>query len=254
MRNFARASLLATASLTISLTSAGIGTAPASAATCANYATQQAAQDAKDTYDGDGDGIFCETLPCPCSPEWTAQHATSPPAQSPQPVSPQPTKSYVYSGRITRVVDGDTLKVRIRKRIKTVRILGVDTPESHKPNVAPECGSSEATSSAFKWSFDKPLDFDRDGLFDHGRRGRSVRLRTDNTQSKHDQYGRLLAYVSRGSNDLGKWQVAQGWAELFVFASIPFKRLASYQAKFDQAQAAGRGVWSLCAGDFHSNQ
>ncbi len=37
------------------------------AATCADYKTQAEAQRAKDTRDADGDGIYCESLPCPCS-------------------------------------------------------------------------------------------------------------------------------------------------------------------------------------------
>src|SRR3954466_7319527 len=40
--------------------------APASAATCSDYSNQAAAQRAKDTRDADGDGIYCESLPCPC--------------------------------------------------------------------------------------------------------------------------------------------------------------------------------------------
>src|SRR4051812_49390974 len=37
------------------------------AATCADYPNQKAAQEAADTRDPDGDGIYCESLPCPCS-------------------------------------------------------------------------------------------------------------------------------------------------------------------------------------------
>ena len=37
------------------------------AATCADYPNQKAAQEAADTVDADGDGIYCESLPCPCS-------------------------------------------------------------------------------------------------------------------------------------------------------------------------------------------
>src|SRR4051812_38071842 len=37
------------------------------AATCADYAPQAEAQQAADTRDPDGDGIYCESLPCPCS-------------------------------------------------------------------------------------------------------------------------------------------------------------------------------------------
>lgn len=39
----------------------------AQAATCSDYPNQAAAQKAADTRDADGDGIYCESLPCPCS-------------------------------------------------------------------------------------------------------------------------------------------------------------------------------------------
>jgi hypothetical protein len=37
-----------------------------SAATCSDYSNQADAERAKDTRDADGDGIYCESLPCPC--------------------------------------------------------------------------------------------------------------------------------------------------------------------------------------------
>jgi hypothetical protein len=37
------------------------------AAVCSDYPNQKAAQEAADTVDADHDGIFCESLPCPCS-------------------------------------------------------------------------------------------------------------------------------------------------------------------------------------------
>jgi hypothetical protein len=36
-------------------------------AVCADFPNQAAAQRAHDTRDADGDGIYCESLPCPCS-------------------------------------------------------------------------------------------------------------------------------------------------------------------------------------------
>jgi Deoxyribonuclease NucA/NucB len=47
----------------------GIATSPVAhaAATCSEYPNQKAAQEAADTRDADGDGIYCEDLPCPCS-------------------------------------------------------------------------------------------------------------------------------------------------------------------------------------------
>lgn len=43
--------------------------APAQAASCSDYANQAEAQRAADTIDADGDGVYCESLPCPCSQE-----------------------------------------------------------------------------------------------------------------------------------------------------------------------------------------
>jgi endonuclease YncB( thermonuclease family) len=53
----------------------------------------------------------------------------------------------------------------------------------------------------------------KDGLWDHGREGRMVTLRTDPTQTKTDQHGRLLANVNRGRSDVGRRQISEGWAE-----------------------------------------
>lgn len=46
---------------------AGATPYPRPTATCSDYATQAAAQRAHDTRDADGDGIYCESLPCPCA-------------------------------------------------------------------------------------------------------------------------------------------------------------------------------------------
>jgi Protein of unknown function (DUF1524) len=49
-------------------------TSVAQAATCADFPNQAAAQEAANTRDSDGDGVYCESLPCPCSHEWHTQH------------------------------------------------------------------------------------------------------------------------------------------------------------------------------------
>src|SRR3954465_15410744 len=54
----------------------------AQASTCADYPTQAAAQKAHNTRDADGDGIFCEALPCPCL------KARAPSAPAPRPSAP----------------------------------------------------------------------------------------------------------------------------------------------------------------------
>lgn len=57
---------------------------PASAATCADYATQAEAQRAADTRDSDGDGIHCEALPCSCGTPRSSGAPPSPPAAPPR--------------------------------------------------------------------------------------------------------------------------------------------------------------------------
>lgn len=83
----------------------------ASAAICADYSNQADAQRAKDTRDADGDGAYCEDLPCPC---------LRPGDDS----SPAPTPSHAHRKRhralrahavITHVLDGDTIRVRPRR-------------------------------------------------------------------------------------------------------------------------------------------
>ena len=61
MRRLALPLLLVVAALAL------VAPQAARAATCADYPNQAAAQRAADTRDADGDGIYCEDLPCPCS-------------------------------------------------------------------------------------------------------------------------------------------------------------------------------------------
>lgn len=111
--------------------------APAAAATCSKYSNQADAQRAKDTRDADGDGIYCEALPCPCLGAGGSSGSGGGPSPIPAaPVEPKPTKpTHVYRhARITSVVDGDTIKVKLRAGdFRTVRLIGIDTPETHKP-------------------------------------------------------------------------------------------------------------------------
>ena len=61
----------------------------ASAATCADYATQAGAQQAADTRDGDGDGRYCESLPCPCASGSGSTSPAAPPAPPPPAAKPR---------------------------------------------------------------------------------------------------------------------------------------------------------------------
>jgi hypothetical protein len=51
----------------VALVTASLVPAEAHAAKCSDYPNQAAAQRAADTRDADGDGVYCESLPCPCA-------------------------------------------------------------------------------------------------------------------------------------------------------------------------------------------
>src|SRR3954453_20107811 len=50
------------------------------------------------------------------------------------------------SARVERVVDGDTIVVRLDGRVERVRYIGVDTPESVKPGVRVQCFAKAAAA------------------------------------------------------------------------------------------------------------
>ncbi|MEJ7891660.1 MAG: thermonuclease family protein [Solirubrobacteraceae bacterium] len=129
-------------------------------------------------------------------------------------------------GSVERVIDGDTLVVRVEGGSETVRLLGIDTPE-----VSPaECGHEAATRALTSLV-----------------EGRRVRLVTDGTQDERDRYGRLLAYVeTRSGTDVGEAVVRRGWAAVYVF-DRPFARVGRYRDAAREARSAGRGLSADCA-------
>lgn len=141
--------------------------------------------------------------------------------------------------RIVRVVDGDTVKAKELRtgKLWTVRIIGIDTPETRKPGVKVECGGRQATASM------KRLANKKRGV-----------LIADHSQDYVDRYGRILGYLKVGKRDVGRTLVNQGWATTYVYRNKPFNRYRMYKKSENRAEAAGKGVYGICNGDFHSEQ
>ena len=209
---------------------------------CSDFPNQGAAQahlaahaDDPDRLDGNADGRACEALPCPCDGSSAA------PAPAPPPTAPTPPAATTSTdrARVVRVIDGDTLKVRLTTgRTARVRLIGVDTPEAAKAGRRGECGSASATARMEKLAF-------------RGRVGRAVTLRSDPSQDPVDRFGRLLRYVTAGGVDFGRSLVSSGWAKTYVYER-EFLRVAAYRRSQASARAAERGAWRTCGGDFHS--
>jgi micrococcal nuclease len=141
------------------------------------------------------------------------------------------------TARVVRVVDGDTIKVRLDGAGATerVRYLGVDTPESVKPGTPVQCYAKAASHA-------------NERLVG----GRRVRLEGD--VEPRDRYGRLLAYVwvaGAGSDprrSVNAALVRDGDAQTLT---IPpnVRHAALFRELAAQARRAGRGLWATCGGE-----
>lgn len=204
--------------------------APAASAAdrdCGDFATQKAAQKFfrnhnpgadPHSLDADGDGVACESNPCPCSTN------TQPDAGSGGKTGPTQVRQ---RARVVRVIDGDTVDVRRAGHKFRVRLIGVDTPEVYG---GVECGGKKASRSLKR-------------LLPRGAR---VLLLSDTTQDRRDRYGRQLRYVHRRGKDINRVQVRRGWAHVYVFNNNPFRRTAAYRKAQRAARTHDAGVWRMC--------
>src|SRR5207253_8608436 len=147
------------------------------------------------------------------------------------PVAPSRPGSTVPGAPATvdRVVDGDTIIVRASGRRERVRLIGMDTPESVKPNTPVQCFAVEA-SNRTKALLPKDTP---------------VRLVGD--MEARDRYKRLLAYVYRARDNLfvNLALVRDGYAVPYTFPPNVAHTSEIVAAAAD-ARQAGRGLWSAC--------
>ena len=126
-------------------------------------------------------------------------------------------------GTVVRVVDGDTIHVRIGGRVEKVRYIGVNTPEVHHPTKGEEPGGREAAAVNRRLV-----------------EGQAVRLELD--VQERDRYGRLLAYVWIGDLMMNAELVRLGYAQ--VMTVPPNVRYQEVFLKLQrEAREAGRGLW-----------
>jgi micrococcal nuclease len=134
-----------------------------------------------------------------------------------------PVVATTLEGNVVRVVDGDTIHVRIGARVESVRYIGVNTPEVHHPQRGEEAGGREATA------------VNRELVA-----GKHVRLELD-VQAR-DRYGRVLAYVWIGDVMVNAELVRLGYAQ--VMTVPPNVRHQSLFVKLQRdARDARRGLW-----------
>jgi micrococcal nuclease len=145
--------------------------------------------------------------------------------------TPTPATGLEANARLRTVVDGDTVTVEIDGRTERVRLIGIDTPETKKPDTPVECFGPEA--SAFTTSLlpvGTPLHLQRD-----------VEAR--------DKYGRLLAYVYRVGDGMfvNLEIIGKGYARLLT---IPpnVAHVDEFVKAARNAERQNLGLWGGCSG------
>lgn len=128
--------------------------------------------------------------------------------------------------KVARVVDGDTIAVIVDMKEEKVRLIGLDTPETKKPNSSVECFGKAATDYAHKLM-----------------NNQTVRLETDLISGDRDRYDRLLRYVYLSDGRMvNKEMIAQGYG--FAYLNFPFTKSDEFRALQKQARESNKGLWA----------
>jgi micrococcal nuclease len=149
---------------------------------------------------------------------------------------------------VIEVVDGDTMHVRLPDGTRdTIRLLGVDTPETGTGSVSPDEWESipddpDGRAWLADWA-DRATVYAEDRLA-----GETVYIETDPKADARGSYGRLLVTVSQNETtevSFNRRLIENGYARLY---DTPFTERSAYRSAEAAAREAGIGVWGYEAG------
>ncbi len=137
---------------------------------------------------------------------------------------------------VSRVVDGDTLKVKIGDTEDAVRLIGINTPESVDPRTTVQCFGKEASARMKEIA-----------------EGKEVLIVKDPTQAERDKYHRLLAYVYLTDGTLlNQKMIEDGYAFEYTY-NIPYEFQTEFKDAEKQAREKGLGLWDKSKCDYKEN-
>ncbi|WP_136717571.1 lamin tail domain-containing protein [Halorientalis salina] len=144
-----------------------------------------------------------------------------------------------HSVTVTTVVDGDTIKVRFANgTTDTVRLLGVDTPETNAENSPGEfegVPDTEAGRACLREAGHNATRYMTRTLL-----GETVQISTDAAADGRGYYGRLLAYVAHDGKNINYRLVDSGRARVY---DSQFTQSDRFYAAEARAQDNRTGVW-----------
>ena len=132
-----------------------------------------------------------------------------------------------YSGpyHVEKVVDGDTIKIDLDGKTTTVRLIGVDTPESVHPNKEKNVPEGKQASDYTKY-----LVEDKYVYIEYG-------------EEPYDRYDRILAYVYVDNVMVNETLIKEGYAKVYTIK--PNNKYEEYFKQLEEdAKNDNRGLWS----------
>jgi micrococcal nuclease len=161
------------------------------------------------------------------TPEYIQQNTETPDAAAQQ--ADGIPNAHEATFEVVRVIDGDTIEVLIGHEKKTIRYIGINTPETVHPSKPAECFGREAS--------------DRNKALVEGK---YVRLEKDISET--DKYGRLLRYVYVGDLMINEALVEGGYAYASTYP--PDVKYTDVFLKSEKsARENKRGLWSSACTD-----
>lgn len=132
-----------------------------------------------------------------------------------------------FPAHISAVVDGDTVKLNYQGKVQSIRMIGVDTPETKDRRKPVQCFGLEASA------FTKKTLLDQDVMVAH-----------DPTQDTLDRYQRPLLYIWLSDGRLfNQLLIQEGYAFEYTY-NIPYQYQDAFKAAENDARSASRGLWS----------
>jgi len=125
-----------------------------------------------------------------------------------------PAYALEFTGTVDRVIDGDTVKIKLDDKTERVRLFGIDSPELKK-----------------KYG-QQAKDFVKSQL-----EGKTVKV----IWQERDKYKRIVGTIYLGETNINHLIVAEGWAKWYRFFAPDDKELERLEK---QARKAKKGIWA----------
>lgn len=124
------------------------------------------------------------------------------------------------------IIDGDTIKVQVNRKIETVRYLLIDTPESKNRKTCVQLYAKEA--------FLRNSELVKSGKL-------TLEFEPGNTR---DSYGRMLAYVFVDGKSVQGTLLKEGYARVAYIMNPPYKYLEPFRKDENSAKRDKTNIWS----------